>query len=62
MLHIQPRFDDFQDKRVLVVDCNPGYTPVYVKHNGAEQFFVRTGAATSELTPSQIQTYINQRF
>ena len=62
MLHIQPRFDDFQHKRVLVVDCNPGYTPVYVKHSGTEQFFIRTGAATSELTPSQIQTYINQRF
>ena len=63
MLNIQPHFCDFGGKRVLVLECKAGYTPAYLKQkDGSEQFFVRTGAATSELLPSQIHTYVNQRF
>jgi len=63
MLNIQPHFCDFGGKRVLVLECKAGYAPAYLKQkDGSEQFFVRTGAATSELLPSQIHTYVNQRF
>ena len=63
MLHIRPQFTDLDGKRVLVVACKEAYTPVYLKDKqGTEQFYIRTGAATSELVPSQIQTYIQQRF
>ena len=63
MLHIQPYFVDFDGKRVFVIDCREGYAPIYLKSkDGSEQFYVRTGAATSELSPSQIQTFISQRF
>lgn len=63
MLHIQPHFADFGGKRLFVIECKEGYAPVYLKtKDGTEQFFVRTGAATSELSPSQIQTFISQRF
>jgi hypothetical protein len=62
MLHIEPRFEDLDGKRVLVVQCKPSNLPVYLKDGNTEQFFTRTGAATTELIPSQIQAYIQQRF
>ena len=62
MLFISPRFDDYQDARVMVIDCQPSKTPVFVKDGGVERFYVRTGAATSELPPSQTQQFIKQRF
>jgi predicted HTH transcriptional regulator len=62
MLHIEPRFDAVEGKRVLVVRCKPSNIPVYLKDGNTEQFFARTGAATTELLPSQIQAYIQGRF
>lgn len=62
MLHIEPRFDSLDGKRVLVVRCKPSRIPVFLKDGSTEQFYARTGAATTELTPSQIQPYIQQRF
>jgi len=62
MLHIEPRFEAVANKRVLVIRCKPSNIPVYLKDGNTEQFFVRTGAATTELLPSQIQLYIQQRF
>lgn len=62
MVHVEPRFETLDENRVLVVRCTPSSLPVYVKEGNSEQFFVRTGAATTELLPSQIQGYIKQRF
>ena len=62
MMHIQPRFDDYDHARVLVVECKKGKAPVYVKDGNNEKFFVRTGASTTELTVSLVQEYIKQRF
>jgi predicted HTH transcriptional regulator len=62
MLYISPRFDDYQDARVLVLECLPAKTPVFVKDGNIERFFVRTGAATSELSASQTQEFIKSRF
>jgi hypothetical protein len=62
MLYISPRFDDYQDTRVLVVECASAKTPIFVKDGSVEKFFVRTGAATSELSASQTQEFIKSRF
>jgi hypothetical protein len=62
MLYISPRFDDYQDARVLVLECLPAKTPIFVKDGNIEKFFVRTGAATSELSASQTQGFIKSRF
>jgi hypothetical protein len=62
MLHIEPRFESVEGKRVLVIWCKPSNIPVYVKEGNTEQFFARTGAATTELLTSQAQVYIQQRF
>ena len=62
MIYIHPRFDDYQDARVMVLDCLPSKVPIFVKDGVSEKFYVRTGAATSELSASQTQEFIKQRF
>lgn len=62
MIYIHPRFDDYQEDRVMVVECLRGKSPVFVKDGPLERFYVRTGAATTELSGSQMQDFINQRF
>ncbi len=62
MIYIHPRFDDYQDVRVMVVECLRGKSPVFVKDGSVERFYVRTGAATIELWGSQMQDFIKQRF
>jgi len=61
-LHIRPRFDEYQEKKVLVVECKKSKTPVFVKDGGVEHFFVRAGASTVELSASQMHEYTKQRF
>ena len=62
MMFIHPRFDDFEDVRVLIVGCQKGRAPLYVREGGTERFYIRTGAATTELSASQMHQYISHRF
>ncbi len=62
MMYIHPRFEDRDEHRVLVVDCWPSKSAVFVRDGQVERFYVRTGAATAELTASQTQDYIAKRF
>jgi len=61
-MYVHPRFDDFEDARVLTVECLKGKSPVFVKDGNVERFYVRNGAATLELSPSQTQQYVKSRF
>jgi hypothetical protein len=60
MMH--QRFEDFQGERVMIVQCDPGKVPVFVKDGQAEKYFIRTGPSTTELTASQQHDHILQRF
>ena len=62
MTLIHAGFDDFEDCRVLVVNCERSPTEVYVKDGNEQQFYVRTGPATTVLTGSDMVEYIKQRF
>lgn len=62
MLYIHPRFEDYQEKRVLAVECWPGKTPVFLKDGNEERFFIRMGASTGELTGNRMNEYLNSRF
>lgn len=59
---IHARFEDHNGCRVMVVDCSKAKTPVFVKDGSLERFYIRTGPSTTELSPSQTQEYIKQRF
>jgi hypothetical protein len=62
MMYVHPRFEDYKDTRVLAIECWPSEGPAYVKDGTSEKFFVRTGASTSELTPSQTVEYVKRWF
>ena len=59
---IHTSFDDFEDSRVLLVNCQRSPTEVFVRDENVQRFYVRTGPATTELTGSNMVEYINQRF
>ncbi len=69
-LTMHTNFDDYADPdssdedevRVMVIKCEPSHTPVYLKDSNGERFYVRTGPATAELSISQANDYIKQRF
>lgn len=62
MTSLQVHFDDHDDCRVMVVKCRRASTPVFLKDGEMERFYIRTGPATTELSASQTQEYIKQRF
>ena len=62
MTSIHARFDDHDDCRVMVVNCRKSPTPVFLKEHDRERFYIRTGPSTTELSASQTQEYIKQRF
>jgi len=62
MTSLHAHFDDHDDCRVMVVKCRKAPAPVFVKDGNTEKFYIRTGPSTTELSPSQIQEYIQHRF
>lgn len=62
MMYIHPRFEDHDGHRVMAVECWPARSPVFVKGEKGEHFYVRAGPSTPELPASQIQEYIELRF
>jgi hypothetical protein len=62
MTYLHPRFEDYQGKRAMMVECWPAKSPVFVKDGQVERFYIRTGPSTTELTASQTQVYIRERF
>lgn len=61
-LHVTPSFFEYNGKIVLAVDCKPAKSPAYLKDGNSEKFYIRAGLSTEELSPSQMQDYISQRF
>lgn len=62
MTHLHIRFDDHDEHRVLIVRSAMAAAPVFMKDGEIERFYIRTGPSTTELTASQTQQYIKQRF
>ena len=61
-LHIESSFEDYQDSRILMVKCSPSAKPVYLKDNGQDYLYIRTGASSTLLSASQIADYVKERF
>jgi len=62
MTTMHAHFDDHDDCRVMIVNCRKSPTPIFVKDGDIEKFYIRTGPSTTELSASQTQEYIKQRF
>lgn len=60
---VQTQIDTFRGKKVCLVRCKASPRPVYVKQSGKdEEFFIRTGPSSERLGPSDLVTYIAERF
>ena len=62
MTNLHAHFDDHEECRVMVVKCRKSPLPVFLKDGDTERFYIRTGPSTTELSASQTQEYIKQRF
>ena len=62
MMYIHPRFEEYDDRRVLLVECWKSRVPVFVKDGNDSKFFIRVGTSTTELDSSQTHDFIKQRF
>ncbi|OGN08516.1 MAG: hypothetical protein A2750_02215 [Candidatus Yanofskybacteria bacterium RIFCSPHIGHO2_01_FULL_45_42] len=52
-------FDKVNDKTVCLTEVEPSYKPVYLKIGENEDFYIRTGNATTPLKMSEVATYIS---
>ena len=51
------------DKSICLVECKPSTEPVICKvKGGVEEFYIRTGPATTPVTPSAMLAYIPRHF
>ena len=62
MQFIHARFEDYDGCRVMVIECSKAKSPVFVKDGNIEHFYIRTGPSTTELSASQTQEYLKQRY
>jgi hypothetical protein len=53
---------EVDDKKILRVDCKPSSTPVFLKVNGEEQFYIRSGPSSIQLSPSEVLEYSRKHF
>jgi hypothetical protein len=62
MPFVHPHFEDQDGKRILVVKCETGPKPAFVKDGAIQRFFVRGGNATTELSGNGVTDYVAARF
>ena len=62
MQFIKGSIETIDSRKVLRIDVSPSNLPAYLTNNSDEYFYVRTGPSTTELKPSRIYDYIENRF
>ncbi len=67
--HIGAEFSSFltttvveiEDKEVLMVECNPVSSPIFLNIGKNEEFYIRSGPSSTKLSPSQTVHYVMQK-
>jgi hypothetical protein len=49
------------DRTVVAVQCERSTEPVFLKSSNKEQFFIRSGPSSVELTPREVLEYVSRR-
>jgi signal-transduction protein with cAMP-binding, CBS, and nucleotidyltransferase domain len=62
MQFISCAVESIDSKKVMRIDVSPANLPAYLLNNNEEAFYVRTGPSTTDLKPSMIYDYIDNRF
>lgn len=61
-LYIHIQLEEYREKKVVVVNCAPARSAIWLAENNSQKFFIRTGASTTELQGQDAQNYIEKRF
>ncbi len=51
-----------EDKHVLKVDCFKSNKPIFLRIEGREEFYIRAGSETIQISGSELVEYIGERF
>lgn len=60
--HIRWELKEVNQKKILRVDCKPSSSPVFLKDSAGEEFFIRNGPSTSQLSTSDVLEYSKKHF
>ncbi len=53
---------DIQGKKILRVDCSPSSTAVFLKAKKGEEFYIRSGPSSVQLSTSEVLEYSRKHF
>lgn len=59
---VQLSFPEVEGKIICLIAVQPGTSPVYFRHQGKEEFYIRAGNASQPLSVSKATAYIRDRF
>ena len=62
LLYLHFELVSVEDKHIMKVDCMKSEKPVFLTFHKIEEFYVRIGSATVQLTGSKLVDYINNNF
>jgi len=62
MQFVNCSIEPIESRKVMRIDVLPSNLPAFLTNNNEEYFYVRTGPSTTDLKPSRIYDYINNRF
>jgi hypothetical protein len=62
MQFINSSIEIIENRKIIRIDVSPSNRPAFLTNNNEEFFYVRTGPSTTELKPSMIYDYIDNRF
>jgi predicted HTH transcriptional regulator len=55
-------FQNLDDKKICVIKVTPSDVPIYVKNGAQEEFFIRLGNTTRNLSIREAIAFIKTRF
>jgi hypothetical protein len=59
---VQLSFPAIEGKTICLIAVRPATSPVYFRHQGKEEFYIRAGNASQPLSVSKATAYIRDRF
>jgi predicted HTH transcriptional regulator len=60
--YVHPHFEEEDDQRLLIVKCEKGPKPAFVKDGPIQRFYVRGANATAELSGNSVTDYVKAHF
>jgi membrane protein YdbS with pleckstrin-like domain len=59
---VQLSFPEIEGKSICLIAVQPSTNPVYFRHQGKEDFYIRAGNASQPLSVSKATAYMKERF